>query len=337
MGRREEPLRSSSRDAERPPNARRRHRSMASARRASANLERLPEPLRRLEPGATYPVEVADESRSLRRRSTAGWKCRRPGRDREKGARQRRSRNDRAEMSRSRDHRRRRPHRRRRAERFLSRRRAGGAAAATRSCRSINRSPRDFDNVVLTQDWHPAGHSSFASTPSGSSALRDHPNALWPADAVAGPLRARNTRRRISPRAATAARPNSSCARAFAAIDQAIRRSTRTTARRRPGSPAILRERGIPGCFWPASRSIFAYAIRPKTPGAKAQSHRHRGRLPRHRPERLGRPDPHQSGERRHRLHLGAGDRVILVGSRPRRRFRDARHPPKVYETFFRL
>ncbi len=30
-------------------------------RRAKRELERLPEPLRRLEPGTTYPVEVADE------------------------------------------------------------------------------------------------------------------------------------------------------------------------------------------------------------------------------------------------------------------------------------
>ena len=43
-------------------------------RHAKRELERLPEPLRRLEPGTTYAVEVADELRSLRRRSTAGWK-----------------------------------------------------------------------------------------------------------------------------------------------------------------------------------------------------------------------------------------------------------------------
>jgi nicotinate phosphoribosyltransferase len=32
---------------------------------AKRELERLPEPLRRLEPGTTYPVEVADELKDL--------------------------------------------------------------------------------------------------------------------------------------------------------------------------------------------------------------------------------------------------------------------------------
>ena len=30
----------------------------------------------------------------------------------------------------------------------------------------INLMMEDFDTVVLTQDWHPSGHSSFASSPS---------------------------------------------------------------------------------------------------------------------------------------------------------------------------
>ena len=34
-------------------------------RRAARELERLPEPLRRLEPGTTYEVEVADELKEL--------------------------------------------------------------------------------------------------------------------------------------------------------------------------------------------------------------------------------------------------------------------------------
>jgi nicotinate phosphoribosyltransferase len=34
-------------------------------RHAKRELERLPEPLRRLQPGTTYPVEVADELKQL--------------------------------------------------------------------------------------------------------------------------------------------------------------------------------------------------------------------------------------------------------------------------------
>ena len=35
----------------------------------------------------------------------------------------------------------------------------------------INRLARKFDHVVLTQDWHPAGHSSFASSHPGKDAF----------------------------------------------------------------------------------------------------------------------------------------------------------------------
>ena len=52
----------------------------------------------------------------------------------------------------------------------------------------INAMMADFDLVVLTQDWHPAGHSSFASSHSGSDPVYRHRDALWPAGAVAGPL-----------------------------------------------------------------------------------------------------------------------------------------------------
>jgi len=45
----------------------------------------------------------------------------------------------------------------------------------------INRPPA-FRSVVLTQDWHPAGHSSFASSHPGSGAFRDHRHALWSAE-----------------------------------------------------------------------------------------------------------------------------------------------------------
>ena len=34
----------------------------------------------------------------------------------------------------------------------------------------INRLAERFDHIVLTQDWHPSGHSSFATS---------HPGAMW--------------------------------------------------------------------------------------------------------------------------------------------------------------
>jgi nicotinamidase/pyrazinamidase len=49
----------------------------------------------------------------------------------------------------------------------------------------INRLGAQFRNVVITQDWHPAGHISFASTHAGHAAfdsiiLPYGPQTLWP-------------------------------------------------------------------------------------------------------------------------------------------------------------
>src|SRR5207237_8237582 len=48
-----------------------------------------------------------------------------------------------------------------------------------------------FDHVVLTQDWHPAGHSSFASSHEGQSPfatieVSHGPQTLWPDHCVTG-------------------------------------------------------------------------------------------------------------------------------------------------------
>ncbi len=55
----------------------------------------------------------------------------------------------------------------------------------------INRLARLFSNVVLTQDWHPAGHASFASSHPGRAAfeaahLSYGPQILWPDHCVQG-------------------------------------------------------------------------------------------------------------------------------------------------------
>src|SRR3954452_6069487 len=49
----------------------------------------------------------------------------------------------------------------------------------------INRLGERFAHVVLTQDWHPAGHSSFASAHPGrhpfeTTAVSYGPQVLWP-------------------------------------------------------------------------------------------------------------------------------------------------------------
>jgi nicotinamidase/pyrazinamidase len=55
----------------------------------------------------------------------------------------------------------------------------------------INRIAPAFDNVILTQDWHTAEHSSFASSHAGKQpfdtvALSYGPQVLWPDHCVQG-------------------------------------------------------------------------------------------------------------------------------------------------------
>ncbi len=55
----------------------------------------------------------------------------------------------------------------------------------------INRLIERFDNVILTQDWHPAGHSSFASSHAGQAPFATiempyGPQTLWPEHCVQG-------------------------------------------------------------------------------------------------------------------------------------------------------
>jgi nicotinamidase/pyrazinamidase len=55
----------------------------------------------------------------------------------------------------------------------------------------INRLIEAFENVVLTQDWHPAGHSSFASSHAGQAPFQTiqmpyGAQTLWPDHCVQG-------------------------------------------------------------------------------------------------------------------------------------------------------
>lgn len=55
----------------------------------------------------------------------------------------------------------------------------------------INRLAGRFEHIVLTQDWHPAGHSSFASSHPGSAPFQTiempyGPQTLWPDHCVQG-------------------------------------------------------------------------------------------------------------------------------------------------------
>ena len=70
----------------------------------------------------------------------------------------------------------------------------GGALAVTDGdavVPVINRLAEGFGHVALTQDWHPAGHSSFATAHPGSAAFDTismpyGPQTLWPDHCVQG-------------------------------------------------------------------------------------------------------------------------------------------------------
>lgn len=55
----------------------------------------------------------------------------------------------------------------------------------------VNQMIADHDHVILTQDWHPAGHSSFASSHPGAAPFETitmpyGPQTLWPDHCVQG-------------------------------------------------------------------------------------------------------------------------------------------------------
>lgn len=70
----------------------------------------------------------------------------------------------------------------------------GGALAVEHGdeiVQPINALMAEFDAVVLTQDWHPAGHSSFASTHDGKAPfdmveMAYGPQVLWPDHCIQG-------------------------------------------------------------------------------------------------------------------------------------------------------
>lgn len=70
----------------------------------------------------------------------------------------------------------------------------GGALAVAEGDATIpviNRLSQRFGHVAVTQDWHPFGHSSFASSHSGSApfetiAMPYGPQTLWPDHCVQG-------------------------------------------------------------------------------------------------------------------------------------------------------
>jgi nicotinamidase/pyrazinamidase len=145
----------------------------------------------------------------------------------------------------------------------------------------INRLAAKFAHVVLTQDWHPTGHLSFASSHPGrrpfeSITVAYGPQVLRPDHCVQGTEGAAFHPALDIPHAALVIR------KGFRhAIDSysAFYENDRTTP---TGLAGYLRERSF-------TRAFFAgLAFGGGRPPPRARSHGDRGRLPRHRPRGLG-------------------------------------------------
>ena len=111
----------------------------------------------------------------------------------------------------------------------------------------VNALARRFANVVLTQDWHPAGHVSFASRHPGAAPfttveLDYGPQVLWPDHCVIG------TRGADSPTNSTFPCPGRDRKGFRPAIDSysGFRENDRTTP---TGLAGYLRERGLKRLF----------------------------------------------------------------------------------------
>src|SRR5690625_872606 len=101
----------------------------------------------------------------------------------------------------------------------------------------VNRLADAFDRVILTQDWHTAGHQSFASSHEGHEpydVIEIHTGGR-----CCGPTIACRVRRALSFTPSCGRRKrSSSSARDFGRTSTRIPRSMRTTIKRLPGLPA---------------------------------------------------------------------------------------------------
>ena len=128
----------------------------------------------------------------------------------------------------------------------------------------INALARKFQNVIQTQDWHPADHVSFASNHPGAKPfevmeLPYGPQVLWPDHCIIGTKGAQFSIAMDLPWC----RP--SCARAIATPSIPTRRSRRTTTRPSPVLRGTCANAASSDCFLPASPPTSASPGAPKT------------------------------------------------------------------------
>ena len=171
----------------------------------------------------------------------------------------------------------------------------GGGLAVPRGdeiVAAINRLAAKFDHVVLTQDWHPPRHLSFASSHPGrrpfeTIALPYGAQVLWPDHCVQGTAGAAFHPALDIPHAALVIRKGFRPAiDSYSAFLRERPHHPDRPRRLPPRAPLCARVRRRPRLRF--LRALF----RRGRPRPRARRHRDRRRLPRHRPRRLGGGDP---------------------------------------------
>ena len=134
----------------------------------------------------------------------------------------------------------------------------------------VNALAARFHHVVLTQDWRPPGHLSFASAHPGRKPYETievsyGPQILWPDHCVQGTLGAEFRRDLQIPHAQLVLRKGyHSDIDSYSAFCENDRKT-------QTGWPGICAN-AASGASWPGSRSTFAFAIRARTPSARAST-----------------------------------------------------------------
>ena len=139
---------------------------------------------------------------------------------------------------------------------------------------AVNRLAAEFAHVVLTQDWHPRGHASFASSHAGKSPFDTidvsyGQQILWPDHCVQGTRGAAFHPDLDVPHAELVLR------KGFRTAIDSYSASSRTTVARRPVWWVTLKNADLNALRYAGSPRTFACSIRRSTaasPGSRSRS-----------------------------------------------------------------
>ena len=189
----------------------------------------------------------------------------------------------------------------------------------------INALARRFRHVVLTQDWHPPGHASFASSHPGkapfeTAQLPYGEQILWPDHCVQGTPGAAIHESIDIPHAALVIRKGHN--RAIDSYSGFVEADRKTPT----GLAGYLKERGVDRVFCAGLATDFCVGWTAIDAGrAGFEAYVIEERVPRHRRAGLARQGVGRHGRRRRQAHRGGGDHgrnpaMMGTGATPRRR-----------------